>query len=352
MSIENLKKQKGISLLSLIITIIILIILAGIGISSLTGENGIIKNSQNAKLQTEIAAGKEKLQLIYTEQFTEEFVQNNGNNIELGDYLNYIEEQGIPTKEEEGKSYAEVDGKIYEILQEGENIKIDYVEEGEITEPRINQIIVVEKTPNIPVQKDSSEDIDMLNLVKNYIKEKYNKPGNVYLGLVHRLDRPVGGVIVFAKTSKAASRLSNEVREKVFKKEYLAVVEGKLEKTKGTLENYLYKDVKKNTSYVVDKNEKQAKFAKLDYEVLKYDEKENVSLLKINLHTGRHHQIRVQLSNIGHSIYGDQRYGKIGKNKQIALWAYKLTILHPIKKEKMEFVSIPKKIGIWKILED
>ena len=213
-----------------------------------------------------------------------------------------------------------------------------------------NHIIVVEKTPNIPVQKDSSEDIDMLNLVKNYIKEKYNKPGNVYLGLVHRLDRPVGGVIVFAKTSKAASRLSNEVRENIFKKEYLAVVEGKLEKTKGTLENYLYKDMKTNTSYVVDKNKKQAKLASLDYEVLKYDEKQDVSLLKIKLHTGRHHQIRVQLSNIGHSIYGDQRYGKIGKNKQIALWAYKLTFLHPTKKEKMEFVSMPKKIGVWKIL--
>ena len=215
-----------------------------------------------------------------------------------------------------------------------------------------NHIIVVEKTPNIPVQKDSSEDIDMLNLVKNYIKEKYNKPGNVYLGLVHRLDRPVGGVIVFAKTSKAASRLSNEVRENIFKKEYLAVVGGKFEKTKGILENYLYKDMKTNTSYVVDKNKKQAKLASLDYEVLKYDEKQDVSLLKINLHTGRHHQIRVQLSNIGHSIYGDQRYGKIGKNKQIALWAYKLTFLHPTKKEKMEFVSIPKKIGVWKILED
>ena len=119
-----------------------------------------------------------------------------------------------------------------------------------------NHIIVVEKTPNIPVQKDSSEDIDMLNLVKNYIKEKYNKPGNVYLGLVHRLDRPVGGVIVFAKTSKAASRLSNEVRENIFKKEYLAVVGGKFEKTKGILENYLYKDMKTNTSYVVDKNKK------------------------------------------------------------------------------------------------
>ena len=213
-----------------------------------------------------------------------------------------------------------------------------------------NHIIVVEKIPNVPSQEDKTGDVSMMTLIKDYLKEKYNKPGNVYLGLVHRLDRPVGGVMVFAKTSKAASRLSNEVREKVFKKEYLAVVDGKLEKEKGTLENYLYKDVKKNTSYVVDKNEKQAKFAKLDYEVLKYDEKENLSLLKINLHTGRHHQIRVQLSNIGHSIYGDQRYGRIGKNKQIALWAYKLTFLHPTKKEKMEFVSMPKKIGVWKIL--
>ena len=143
---SQIKRERGISLIALIITIIILVILAGIGISSLTGENGIIKNSQNSKLQTEIAAGKEKLQLLYTEQFTEEFVQNNGNNIELGDYLNYIEEQGIPTKEEDGKSYAEVDGKIYEISEEQEHIKIDYVEEGEITEPRIEQIIVVEKT--------------------------------------------------------------------------------------------------------------------------------------------------------------------------------------------------------------
>ena len=102
-----------------------------------------------------------------------------------------------------------------------------------------NHIIVVEKIPNVPTQEDSTGDISMMTMVKDYIKEKYNKPGNVYLGLVHRLDRPVGGVIVFAKTSKAASRLSNQVREKIFKKEYLAIVDGKLEKEKGTLENYL-----------------------------------------------------------------------------------------------------------------
>lgn len=214
-----------------------------------------------------------------------------------------------------------------------------------------NHIIVVEKIPNIPTQEDKTGDTSMMTLVKKYIKEKYNKPANVYLGLVHRLDRPVGGVMVFAKTSKAASRLSKQVRDKVFKKEYLAVVDGSFGKNSGTLENYLYKDRKSNTSYVVSKDKKEAKFAKLDYEVLKYDKENNLSLLKIDLHTGRHHQIRVQLANIGHSIYGDQRYGTRGKNKQIALWAYKLIIEHPTKKEKMEFKYMPRKIGIWKILD-
>ncbi len=214
-----------------------------------------------------------------------------------------------------------------------------------------NHIIVVEKIPNVPSQEDKTGDISMMSLIKDYIKEKYNKPGNVYLGLVHRLDRPVGGVMVFAKTSKAASRLSNQVREKVFKKEYLAVVDGKLEQEKGTLENYLYKDKNTNTSYVVNKDKKDSKYAKLDYEVIKYDKENDISLLRINLHTGRHHQIRVQLANIGHSIYGDQRYGNRGKNKQIALWAYKLTIEHPTKKEKMEFEDLPKEVGVWKILK-
>ena len=214
-----------------------------------------------------------------------------------------------------------------------------------------NHIIVVEKIPNIPTQEDKTGDTSMMTKEKKYIKEKYNKPANVYLGLVHRLDRPVGGVMVFAKTSKAASRLSKQVRDKVFKKEYLAVVDGSFGKNSGTLENYLYKDRKSNTSYVVSKDKKEAKFAKLDYEVLKYDKENNLSLLKIDLHTGRHHQIRVQLANIGHSIYGDQRYGTRGKNKQIALWAYKLIIEHPTKKEKMEFKDMPRKIGIWKILD-
>ena len=213
-----------------------------------------------------------------------------------------------------------------------------------------NHIIVVEKQPNIPSQADKTGDIDMLTLVKEYIKEKYNKPGNVYIGLVHRLDRPVGGVMVFARTSKAASRLSNQVREKVFKKKYLAVVDGKIDNEKGTLEDYLYKDEKNNISKVVNKDKKNAKLAKLDYEVLKYNEVKDLSLVEINLHTGRHHQIRVQLSNFGHSIFGDQKYGTRGKGKQIALWAYELTIEHPITKEKMTFKDLPEAVGTWCIL--
>lgn len=215
-----------------------------------------------------------------------------------------------------------------------------------------NHIIVVEKKPNIPSQSDKTGDIDMLTIVKEYIKEKYNKPGNVYLGLVHRLDRPVGGIMIFAKTSKAASRLSNQVREKIFKKEYLAVVDGKFEQIKGNLKDYLYKDERNNISRVVNREKKNAKLASLDYEVLKYNNVKDLSLVKINLHTGRHHQIRVQLANFNHSIFGDQKYGIRGKGKQIALWAYKLTIIHPITKEEMEFTDFPESVGTWCILKE
>ena len=215
-----------------------------------------------------------------------------------------------------------------------------------------NHIIVVEKKPNIPSQSDKTGDTDMLAIVKEYIKEKYNKPRNVYLGLVHRLDRPVGGIMIFAKTSKAASRLSNQVREKIFRKEYLAVVDGEFEQKKGSLRDYLYKDERNNISKVVKKEKKNAKLANLDYEVLKYNNVKNLSLVKINLHTGRHHQIRVQLANFNHSIFGDQKYGTRGKGKQIALWAYKLTIIHPITKEEMEFTDFPDNVGTWCILKE
>lgn len=215
-----------------------------------------------------------------------------------------------------------------------------------------NHIIVVEKPVNIPSQADKTGDIDLLTMVKQYIKEKYQKPGNVYVGLVHRLDRPVGGVMVFAKTSKAAGRLSNQVREKQFQKTYLTIVNGKMDQKQDTLEDYLLKDERNNKSKVVKEGIKNSKLAILDYEVLKYAEELDLSILKIHLHTGRHHQIRVQLSSRNHSIYGDQKYGGRGHGKQLTLWAYKLQILHPISKEKMTFYSLPEKIGSWKILED
>lgn len=215
-----------------------------------------------------------------------------------------------------------------------------------------NHIIVVEKQPNIPSQGDKTNDIDMLTIIKDYIKEKYNKPGNVYLGLIHRLDRPVGGVMVFAKTSKAAARLSEQVREKVFRKEYLVVVDGKFEKEKGIMKDYLLKNERSNLSKVVEENTKNAKYAELEYEVLKYREDINLSAVKVNLHTGRHHQIRVQFASRKHSIYGDQKYGTRGKGKQIALWAYKLTINHPITKEEMTFEVLPELNGTWSILKE
>ena len=180
-----------------------------------------------------------------------------------------------------------------------------------------NHIIVVEKPVNIPSQGDKTGDKDMLTIIKEYIKEKYNK-----------------------------------IRIKEFKKTYLVIVNGKFDKNKGILEDYLLKNEKNNMSKVVKEGTKNSKLASLDYEVLKYNEEINLSVLKINLHTGRHHQIRVQLSSRNHSIYGDQKYGGRGHGKQIALWAYKLTIKHPITKEEMEFKCLPKYEGSWKILED
>ena len=205
-----------------------------------------------------------------------------------------------------------------------------------------NHIIVVVKPFNIPTQEDSSKDIDMLTIIKDYIKEKYNKPGNVYLGLVHRLDRPASGVMVFARTSKAASRLSDEVRNRTIKKTYLAIVHGKT-KDKEKLVDYISKDNKTNNSYI---DKKSGKESILTYTRLKYDEKEDLSLIKVDLETGRHHQIRLQMSNIGHPLYGDQRYGTQDK-KQLALYAYKLEFTHPVTKEQMTFKKLPE----WKMLE-
>ena len=194
-----------------------------------------------------------------------------------------------------------------------------------------NHLLVVEKPINILVQEDNSHDVDLLAILKSDIKKRYNKPGNVYLGLVHRLDRPVGGVMVFAKTSKAASRLSEQVRTHRLKKEYHAIVMGKIE-NKGHLVDKLYKNTSKNMVVVSDKG----KEAILDYELVDY--KNNLSLVKIFLKTGRSHQIRVQFSSRNHPLYGDQRYNKDAKvGEQIALFASSLTLEHPITKKTMTF---------------
>ena len=194
-----------------------------------------------------------------------------------------------------------------------------------------NHLLVVEKPVNVPVQEDDSHDLDFLTMLKDYIKKRDNKPGNVYLGLLHRLDRPVGGIMVFAKTSKCASRLSEQVRTRTLKKTYYAIVEGKLEK-EGTFKDYLLKDTKTNI-VKVDKNGKEAI---LDYELIDY--KDNLSLVKINLKTGRSHQIRVQFSSRGHALYGDNKYNKEAKaGEQIALFAKSLELIHPTTKEVMNF---------------
>lgn len=201
-----------------------------------------------------------------------------------------------------------------------------------------NHIIVVEKPVNIPVQADDSKDLDFLSMIKKYIKDKYNKPGNVYVGLVHRLDRPVGGIMVFAKTSKAASRLSEQVRLNKIKKVYHAVIEGKPLK-EGHLEDYLLKDSKTNTTKV----NKSGKLSILDYKLI--STVENLSLVKVFLKTGRSHQIRVQFSSRNLPLYGDQRYNKNAKvGQQIALYATSLSFEHPTTKENLTFeLDLPNK---------
>ena len=202
-----------------------------------------------------------------------------------------------------------------------------------------NHLLVVEKPVNVPVQEDSSKDIDLLSILKNYIKEKYNKPGNVYLGLVHRLDRPASGIMVFAKTSKAASRLSEQVRTNKIKKTYHIVVKGNI-KNKDRLVDYLVKDSKKNMSFVTTKE--KGKESILEYEVI--DRVNDYNLIKVNLITGRSHQIRVQFSSRGFPLVGDQKYNMNTDKIDIALFSNELSFYHPISKELLNFkINIPKK---------
>ncbi len=206
-----------------------------------------------------------------------------------------------------------------------------------------NHIIVAVKPCNILSQSDSTKDQDMLTVLKKYIKEKYNKPGNVYLGLVHRLDRPVGGIMIFARSSKAASRLSEMIKKHDFTKKYLAIVNGVMDKKEGEFKDYLLKQENGNTIVTTKEN---GKLAILKYKVIDESKCNNLTLVEIELLTGRHHQIRVQFASRGHSLYGDQRYGK-QDNKQIALWEYEIEFMHPVKKELMKFSCLPPNENGW-----
>ena len=211
-----------------------------------------------------------------------------------------------------------------------------------------NSVLVVVKPQNIPSQGDASGDLDLLSLLKQYIKEKYNKPGNVYLGLVHRLDRPTGGVMVFAKNSKSAERLSKQIADGEMNKYYLTTVLGEPNEKKGVLVNYLKKNSLTNTVYVATMSDHDAKRAELSYEVL--ESQSDVSLIKVQLGTGRSHQIRVQFSAIGCPVFGDVRYGgdALMKGANLALWAYRLEFSHPISQNRMVFVAYPPEIEPWK----
>ena len=258
-----------------------------------------------------------------------------------------------------------------------------------------NHLLVVEKPPRMPVQSDNSQDTDLLTLLKADIKERYNKPGLVFLGMVHRLDRPAGGVMVFGRTTKAASRLSEQIRDRTFEKEYHAIVIGTPTEPKGTLRNFLRKNTRTNNVEVVAPGVTGAQEALLTFQVAA--EKAGLTLLKIQLETGRSHQIRVQMAAMGTPLFGDMRYGaqenraymerlrqyrqrKLGlpadepaadaaitpgeadmlahavedftqqdsgkdqENRahgEIALWSYRLSLIHPTKKERMTFYCPP-----------
>ena len=201
-----------------------------------------------------------------------------------------------------------------------------------------NHIIVVNKEKDVLSQKDETDDFSINEIVKEYLKRKYNKPGNVYLGLVHRLDRRVSGIMLLAKTSKAASRLSKSIMEHEFEKKYLAYVEGILDKD-GCID---IKISKQDNIAIIDKN---GKMSHLDYKLINNDGINTYVL--VNLESGRYNQIRLSFASIGHPIYGDLKYGAKNKCDDLGLCSYRIAFVHPVTKEYMTFSLIPK-VDIWK----
>ena len=210
-----------------------------------------------------------------------------------------------------------------------------------------NQVIVALKPHNVPTQADASGDKDMLSMVKDYVKEKYNKEGDAFIGLVHRLDRPTGGIMVFARNSKSAGRLSQQFASREIKKTYYAVLSKVPQAKSGHLVHNLKKDEKENIVTIVPLSEEGAKKAELDYKVLQI-ENEN-ALVEVNPLTGRGHQIRVQFAGINCPLFGDNKYGKdkTKSSKNLGLWAGRLEFYHPTTKEKMVFACPPEKVLPW-----
>jgi len=210
-----------------------------------------------------------------------------------------------------------------------------------------NHLIVVNKNPGELTQGDITGDETLGDKIKAYLKKKYNKPGNVYLGIAHRLDRPTSGVIIFTKTSKALTRLNELFKKNEIKKTYWAIVKKMENKATEKLENFLIKNQKKNKSYVTKNSNKYAKKAVLTYKIIL--ELKNYSLLKINLETGRHHQIRTQLSHIGFPIKGDLKYGYSRSNNDgsIHLHSRKVQFIHPVSKKNIEITAKLPKNNVW-----
>lgn len=215
-----------------------------------------------------------------------------------------------------------------------------------------NHIIIVNKTCSEIVQGDKTGDKPLSEIVKEYLKEKYNKPGNVFCGVTHRLDRPVSGIVVFAKTSKALSRLNEMFKRKEIKKTYWAIVKNTPKASEGTLTYYLVKNEKQNKSYAYDTEKPNSKLAILHYKLIARSEKYN--LLEIDLETGRHHQIRCELAKIGCPIKGDLKYGFERSNHDggISLHARHISFIHPVSKELIEVSAPLPDDRLWKALGD
>lgn len=225
---------------------------------------------------------------------------------------------------------------------------IDNIRAGRFEIPVLyedNHLLVVVKPANLPAQADSSGDEDLLTILKEYIRVKYQKPGNVYVGLVHRLDRPVGGVMVFAKTSKAAARLSEAFAKHTQDRSYFAVLRGEL-RSQRTLEDELIKDPRTGNVRVVAPGTPGAKHARL--QTLPIASRDGLTLTRVQLYTGRSHQIRVQHAHAGYPLWGDARYGGGRPGQQIALWAVHLSLKHPTKSEVLTFDYAPPQIGAWR----